>query len=263
MKTLLLIHGMFMTPDCWKEWIPYFQQRGYRVIAPAWPLHDRTTAQMNQAHPDSALGKLEYADLIASYDKVLDTLSEPPVVIGHSMGGLVAQTLLAQGRVAAAVAIQPAPPVGVRSLAWSHLKSNLPLVNPFSSAGKPRKLDLDAFSYVFVNGMTDSARRAAWTEFAVPESKMVARTSGDKRWAIDFSKAHAPLLFISGSEDHCIPASLVRKARNRYVDGGSGADLREFAGRNHFTIGAAGWEAVAGSVAGWIDSLPSKGAVSK
>jgi pimeloyl-ACP methyl ester carboxylesterase len=255
MKTLLLIHGMFMTPESWKAWVPFFEDRGYRVIAPAWPLHDKPVADMVRAHPDSALGRLEYGDIVASYNRVLDTLGEPPIVIGHSMGGLVAQTLLAQGRVAAAVALEPAPPVGVKSLAWSHVRSNFPLVNPFVSGKTPLRMDLDKFSYVFVNGMTDSARAAAWSSFAVPESRLVARTSGDKKWRIDFAKPHAPLLFVSGGEDNCIPASLVRKARDRYVAAGSGADLREFADRNHFVTGKPGWEKVAASVAGWIDSV--------
>jgi len=39
-KTIVLIHGMFMNPLCWENWLPYYESKGYKVIAPAWPGRD-------------------------------------------------------------------------------------------------------------------------------------------------------------------------------------------------------------------------------
>lgn len=57
-KTIILIHGMFMNPLCWEKWIPYYEAKGYKVIAPAWPGRDKSVEELNAAHPDSAHGPL-------------------------------------------------------------------------------------------------------------------------------------------------------------------------------------------------------------
>jgi alpha-beta hydrolase superfamily lysophospholipase len=87
----------------------------------------------------------------------------------------------------------------------------------------------------------------------VPESRRVPRESLFAQ--IDFKKAHAPLLLIAGSEDHIIPAALNRTNYKKYRNAGSQVAFKEFAGRNHFTIGQDRWEEVAQYVEAWINRI--------
>ena len=75
---------------------------------------------------------------IRFFKEFVRALPGKPVLIGHSMGGLVVQLLLQQGIAAGGVAIDSAPPAGVFSAQWSFVKANFPMINPFISGGKPR-----------------------------------------------------------------------------------------------------------------------------
>src|SRR6185436_10342166 len=130
-KTIALIHGMFMTPLGWENWIPYYESKGYKVLAPAWPGRDKSVEELRKAHPDSELAKLKLGDIVAHMENIIKGLDEKPAIIGHSMGGLVVQLLLQRDVVVAGVAIDPAPPAGVFTTEFSFLKANFPAINPF------------------------------------------------------------------------------------------------------------------------------------
>jgi alpha-beta hydrolase superfamily lysophospholipase len=84
-KTIVLIHGMFMTPLCWEKWIPYYESKGYKVVAPAWPGRDQSVDELRKAHPDSDLAKLKLGDIVEHVAKAIGALDEKPAIIGHSM----------------------------------------------------------------------------------------------------------------------------------------------------------------------------------
>jgi pimeloyl-ACP methyl ester carboxylesterase len=90
-KTIVLIHGMFMNPLCWENWIPRYQAKGYKVVAPAWPGRDLPVETLRRNHPDPQLPKLNLSDVVGHMTRVIKSLDEKPAIIGHSMGGLVVQ----------------------------------------------------------------------------------------------------------------------------------------------------------------------------
>jgi pimeloyl-ACP methyl ester carboxylesterase len=251
-KTVVFIHGMFMTPLCWEQWAGYFQSRGYTCAAPAWPGRDRSVKGLRLAHPDPALGRLTLAEVVEHMAGFVRSLPEKAVLIGHSMGGLVVQLLLQQGLGAAGVAIDSAPPAGVFTPQWSFLKANFSMINPFVSAGRPRRMSFQDFQYAFVNGMPPEEQQAAYDRYVVPESRRVPRQSLTSVGRVDFRQPHAPLLLIAGSDDHIIPAGLNRTNYARYRASPSVTDFKEFPGRVHFIIGQSGWEEVAGYVLAWL-----------
>src|ERR1700688_2128555 len=110
MATMVFVHGMFMTPICWEPWMMYFEREGYDTVAPPWPGRDRSVPALRDAHPDPATSHLRLHEVIAVYDEYVRTLPEPPILIGHSMGGLIVQILLARGLGALGVAIDSAAP---------------------------------------------------------------------------------------------------------------------------------------------------------
>ncbi len=249
-KTIVFIHGMYMTPWCWEHWIPYFESKGYTVLTPGWPGRDAPVETLRQNHPDPQLGQLTLKEVVDHYVEAIHHLDQKPILIGHSMGGLIVQLLLQQDLAVAGVAIDSAPPMGVLSLQWPFLKSNWPHINPFDPLDSPIEMTFERFQYTFVNTLPVDEQTAAFNKYVVPESRQVPRESLTAR--IDFHKPHSSLLFIAGSADHLIPPRLNRTNQARYKRSASITDLKEFAGRTHFIIGQTGWEEVADYILAWL-----------
>ena len=248
--TVVFVHGMYMTPLCWEQWVDRFQTKGYRCLAPAWPGRDQPIEVLRQRHPDPQLGQLTLSDVLEHLTDTIRQLDEKPILIGHSMGGLVVQLLLNRDLAAAAVAIDSAPPLGVLTTKWSFLKSNWPHITPFASQSRPIDMTFERFQYTVVNTLPLAEQRAAYERYVVPESRRVPRDSLTAR--IDFKKPHPPLLLIAGSADHIIPASLNRSNYAKYRSSSSVTDFKEFSGRTHFIVGQQGWEEVADYVLAWL-----------
>jgi len=252
-RTIVFVHGMYMTPLCWEHWDRYFRAKGYECLAPAWPGRDQPVEVLRQRHPDPNLGALTLSHVVRHYTRLVASLDQKPILIGHSMGGLTVQLLLQQGMGSSGVAIDSAPPMGVFTTQWSFLKSNWPHITPFASLQDPIAMSFERFQYAFVNNMPLTQQKAAFERYIVPESRRVPRESLTAR--IDFKKPHAPLLFIAGSDDHIIPAALNRSNYKKYQNAGSEVAFKEFAGRNHFIIGQDHWEEVAQYVDAWINRI--------
>ena len=103
-KTIMLIHGAWLNAHSWEGFKARYEARGYTVIAPSWPLDDRSPAEL-RASPNPALAKVGINEVINHYDRLIRALPEPPILIGHSFGGTVTQHLLDRGLGVAGVAI--------------------------------------------------------------------------------------------------------------------------------------------------------------
>ncbi len=250
MPHVVFIHGMFMNPASWQQWLADFRAHGYQCVAPAWPGHEGEPAAL-RANIPADLGKLRLAEVIDTFRSVVRNLPQPPVLIGHSMGGLIVQKLVAEGLAKAGVCIDSAAPNGAISFQPSFLKSNLPVLNPLKG-DKPYLMPLEHFRYTFCHTMPPEAVQAAYDRFVVPESRNVARDSAGSAGKLDAKKPHAPLLFVAGELDHIIPASLNERNLRQYTDAGSIAELKQFPGRTHFICGQDGWQEVAGFVQEWL-----------
>jgi pimeloyl-ACP methyl ester carboxylesterase len=253
-QTVVFIHGMFMTPLCWEHWITRFQAQGYTCTAPAWPGRDASIEALQARHPDPELGQLTLEAVVEHCANHIKTLGTKPVLIGHSMGGLVVQLLLQRDLAVAGVAIDSAPPAGVFSVEWSFLKSNWPMISPFVSKYQPRRMSLADFQYAFVNTLPLVEQQAAYDRYVIPESRLVPQQSLTSVGQIDFQKPHPPLLMIAGAEDHIIPASLNRTNYAKYQASSSVTDYKEFEGRVHFIIGQKNWEEVADYSLAWLNA---------
>lgn len=251
-KTVVFVHGMFMTPLCWEKWEPYFQAKGYKTLAPAWPEHEAAIEEQRKSHPNAKLAALTLDAVLAHYRTVLKGLEEKPILVGHSMGGLIVQLLLAEGLGVAGIAIDSAPPEGVISLKYSFLKSNWPAISPSAKINVPINLSRKDFDYSFANCTPDAEQAATFARYAVPESRRVGKGPTTPVAKINYSVARPPLLMIAGSLDHIIPASLNRSNYAKYEQSPSITDFREFEGRCHAIILQPGWEEVADYVHDWI-----------
>jgi pimeloyl-ACP methyl ester carboxylesterase len=104
-KVAVFIHGMWGTPDVWRNWRPYVEARGWQTMAPALRHHEAPPLA-----PPADLGTTSLADYVADLTNTIEGLPEKPVVIGHSMGGLLALLLCARGLARAGVLLTPAHP---------------------------------------------------------------------------------------------------------------------------------------------------------
>src|SRR4051812_35721138 len=114
LSPIVLIHGLWLTPLSWEYWVERFEGKGHRVLAPAWPGLDKPIEELRRnTAPYERLGITEITD---HYDAIIRGLDAPPIIIGHSFGGLITMLLLDRGLGASAVAISPAQPKGVLTL---------------------------------------------------------------------------------------------------------------------------------------------------
>ena len=251
-KTIVFIHGLFVTSNCWDEWKRFFEEQGYRCYAPAYPLKGDSPENLRKHIRSGKIETLRFEQILDSYTDFVSGLADQPILIGHSLGGLIVQLLLGRGLGSVGICVHSGPPRGVFSLKFSFLKSNLPLASPFADRSKPYLMPFEHWQYAFANGMSPEAQRAAYERYLVPESRQVVVDVTTDLGAIDFTKPHVPILFTAGTADHIIPASLNRDNWKRYSDRDSVTDFKEFEGRNHLTIGTEGWDAEAAYVASWL-----------
>jgi pimeloyl-ACP methyl ester carboxylesterase len=255
--TLVLIHGLWMTPRSWDRFREHYEARGLRVIAPPWP---RMCGEVEAIRRDpSALAGLGVAEIVDHYADLIRRLDVPPVLVGHSFGGLVVQLLLDRGLGTAGVAIDPAAPRGVWRLPFAALKAASPvLVNPLNY-WRTVPLSFAQFRYAFANTMTEVAARNAYECEAIPgpgRPLFQAATANLNPFAatrVNFHNDHrAPLLLIAGGEDHTVPASVVRSTFGKYARSSAVTAFKEFPGRSHLLIAQDGWEEVADYALTWV-----------
>lgn len=246
---LVFIHGMFLTSRSWEKWIGYFQKLGYTCHAPAWPFHTGEPSELRASIPEH-LGELKLSDLESYLESYLRALDQP-VVIGHSLGGLLAQRLAARGLARAAVCLCPVAPNRMMSIDWGFLKNTASITNPLAGSA-PYEMTPDLFRENFANRMRVPAGEQAFEEYAVHESRQVLRDVMGPDGEVKVDEPHVPLLFIGAEEDAIIPASLVRRNAHAYTDERSHSEYISFTGRGHFICGEDGWEEVALVIANWL-----------
>lgn len=251
-RTVLFITGAFVSNSCWDEWRTYFETKGYKTSAPPWPNKEGSAEQLRNSQPNAGIASVRLQQLIDHYETVVKSLPEKPIVIGHSLGGLLTQLLVNRGLAAAGIAIHSLAPQGIVPTQFSFYRSTWKALGFFTSTRKAYMMSFKKWQYAFTNGMPLQAQQEGYKRFAIPESKLALRDGLTKVAKVDFKKPHAPLLFIAGSTDHCIPASLNLTNKKRYKDPYSITDYKLTEGRNHFVLGQPGWEEDADYILNWI-----------
>ena len=247
---IVFVHGMYMNGASWEPWVERAKARGVESTAPSWPFHHGTPAEL-RANVPAGLGMLTFGAVVDHFKGILKGLPTPPVLIGHSIGGLVVQKLVNEGFGALGVAISPAPPQGIFTLDPTFFKANFPHINPFAG-NKPVIMTPERFQYTFCNTMSTADSNAAFDTYVTPESRNVPRSTLTKQGHIDFARAHAPLLVIAGDSDHLVPQPLIEKEVKAYAGTGV-VDFKAFPHRSHFICNQEGWEEVADFAFDWAE----------
>jgi|SRR5450759_1377032 pimeloyl-ACP methyl ester carboxylesterase len=247
---VIFIHGMYLNGQSWAPWVERFTSAGFSCSAPSWPYHHGDPRTL-RTEVDPHLGALTFGAVTEHLKSLIDALPERPILVGHSIGGLLVQRLVNDGYASAGVSISSAPPPGVISLSPHFLRANFPHINPLAG-NKPVLMTPERFHYAFCNTLTRPVSDEAFDRFVVPESRNVPRSTLGRSAKIDFAAVKAPLLFLTGTQDHLTPAAMVRRNAGRYKADAVRVDYREFEGRSHYICGEPGWEDVADAAIGWL-----------
>ncbi len=253
---IVLIHGLWLTPRSWEQWVERFEGRGLEVHAPAWP---RMLGEVEEIRRDpSPLNGLGLTEIVDRYSEFVRALDQPPIVIGHSFGGLVTELVLDRGLGAAGVALSPAPVKGVLRLPIAQLRASFPALKNPANRGRTVELNREQFHYAFTNTMNPVDAQAAYDRYEVPGparplfQAAFANFNPHAPSKIDFhNDRRPPLLIVGAGQDHTVPASVSNDAARRLARSKSVVEYAEYPGRPHFTAGAPGWEEVADHALDW------------
>jgi alpha-beta hydrolase superfamily lysophospholipase len=257
---LMLIHGAWLSARSWEHFTDYFDKRGFAVSAPEWPRKHGDVEQLRQ-HADELAG-LGLTEIVDHYEALIRELDQPPVLIGHSFGGLIVELLLDHGLGRAGVALSPAPPKGILILPFSSLKAASPaLAHPSKRRGIVT-LTLEEFTYGFVNTFTSEEAAAAYERYAVPETGRIFYEAGFANFALHpptevhfKNEQRAPLLIVAAEKDHTVPPSVSRAQYKKYEHSPAQTDYLEFEGRAHLFLVGEGSDEVAAAVDSWLDGV--------
>lgn len=254
---IFMIHGMWSGGWQWDNYRRFFEERGYRCLAPTLRFHDVDPRE--PPHPD--LGTTSLLDYASDLENELRKLDHQPVIMGHSMGGLLAQILGSRGLARALVLLTPALPRGILALKPSSIRGFWSCLTRWGFWRKPCRQTYGEAIYSTMNLLPAEEQKETY-EKLVFESGRAAFEIGlwflDRKRVseIDARRITCPVLVIGGAQDRIIPTSIVRKIARRYPQV---ATYREYANHAHKVILEPGWQDVAEDIAGWLKQVLPKG----
>jgi non-heme chloroperoxidase len=251
-ETVLMIHGMWVGSWVWDNYKTFFEKRGYNCLAPTLRFHDADPS----AEPDPRLGKTSLAEFVSDLEQEIRRLPAKPIVMGHSMGGLVAQLLASRGLAQAAVLLTPAPPAGAPAF-------SLPIMYTFTTklrvptflGDRPFRPPLSGVNYAVFNLYPPEERQSSYDRF-IFESGRAIREIGmwfldsQKTSRVDAATITCPTLVVGGSHDRCVPPSVARRIAAKYSHVST---YKEFPDHAHMVLSEPGWQDVAAYTADWLD----------
>jgi pimeloyl-ACP methyl ester carboxylesterase len=267
---VVFIHGLWLHSTSWQPWADVFRDAGYDPVIPEWPGVPGTVAEA-RAHPESQAG-VGIDEVIEHHAEVVAALPQPPVLVGHSFGGLVVQALLDRGLGRAGVAIDPAPIRGVLRLPPAQLRSAFPVLSNPANRGRAVSLTPGQFRASFGNALPEEEADRLHEQWTIPgpgkplfQSALANVTPrGRSSTAVDTHRAErGPLLIISGGADRTVPDSVSRATFKLYGKTAAVTEFREFPDRGHSLTVDSGWTEVARAALDWLarQGIPGQAAL--
>ncbi|MBV9510109.1 MAG: alpha/beta hydrolase [Caulobacteraceae bacterium] len=242
---VIMVHGAFVGGWSFETFRQPFEAAGYPCLAPDLPGHGAGARGADVA------GR-SIDDYVKAIVALIQAQPQPPVLIGHSMGGLVSMIAAAKARVRSLIVLAPSPPWGVMGSTMEEAASAITLhaLGPFwLQSIEP---DYAAARLYSLNRMDKPARKAAFAR--------MSRESGRALWEVlnwwldpfmttqvSAGRIKAPVLALAGEKDVIHPAGTVSQTARKL-----GAEFRAFPGMSHWLVGEPGWEQVAEACLEWL-----------
>lgn len=249
-ETMVMIHGMWGGEWCWENFKGFFEGKGYHCITPVLRFHDVDPEEP----PHPKLGTTSLLDYAEDLEKEINELETLPILMGHSMGGLLAQIMGSRGLAKALVLLTPAAPHGIIALRPSVIRSFWSGLMRWGFWEKPMRQTFNEAAYSMLHLMTVEEQKKIFSRF-VYESAQASCEIGfsmfdhKKAARVDESKVTCPVLVIGAAQDRIAPASVVRQVAAKYR---AVSRYKEFEHHAHWVIGEPGWDEIAGYISDWL-----------
>lgn len=248
-----MIHGMWGGSWCWDNYKTFFEEKGYHCITTTLRHHDINP----MAPPDSMLGTTSLLDYVDDLEQEILQPGIKPILMGHSMGGLLAQILGSRDLAKALVLLTPAAPSGILSIRPTVIKSFWSIFSKWGFWETANHQNFNEAVYSLLHLMPTDQQKTIFDKF-VYESGKAATEMGlsfldtHKTSSVDAAKVKCPVLVIAGSEDRITPASVVEKIAKKYEPLST---YKCFENHAHWVIGEPGWQDITGFVSAWLDDV--------
>lgn len=254
---VIFIHGLWLHATSWEPWLTLFRAEGYEPEAPGWP-GDADTVESSRLHPE-AIGDHGIDDVVAHFATILEKLPEPPILIGHSFGGMIAQKLLGQDRARAAIAIDAAQIKGVLPVPLSALRATLPVFKNPANKHRAVSLTAEQFRFAFGNAVPQEESDQLFERWTIPApgrplfEAASANFNPHSPAKVDTdNQSRGPLLLIASGKDHTVPESVTQATLKQYRHSEAVTELKTFPDRGHSLIIDSGWAHVAETCLAWL-----------
>jgi pimeloyl-ACP methyl ester carboxylesterase len=254
---VVFIHGLWLHATSWQPWIEKFSASGYAPVAANWP-GDGDTVEASRANPD-AIANHGIDDVTQHMVQIIEALPTPPILIGHSFGGMIVEKLLGLGYGAAGIGIDAAQIKGVLPLPLSALHATLPVFKNPTNLHHAVSLTPDEFAFGFGNALPREESDALHEKWTIPApgrplfEAAVANFSLHSPAKVNTGNAdRGPLLLIMGELDHTVPEVITKATVKQYRKSTAVTDLLEFTGRGHSLTIDHGWAEVADGCLAWL-----------
>ena len=247
---LVMIHGAFVGPWSFGNFRTPFEAAGYTVHAPVLRHHD------HGMHPPRELGAVSLVDYAKDLAAFIDDLGDTPVLVGHSLGGLLAQMLAAKGKARALVLLAPCAPWGILPSTLFEIASAQAMMLNGPMWNRILKPDYDVAASASLDRLSTPERKRVFAQF-VPESGRATFEIMHWGWDatraahVDAAKVKCPVWCAVGEHDKINPPGTVRRVAARY---GKRASFHEIRGHSHWLLGEDGWQQIAAAALGWLDA---------
>ena len=246
---IVMIHGMWSRPAVWENFAPYFRNLGHAVATPALRFHDRPDGDA-----PAELGRISLLDYVSDLEGVIRRSGEAPVLVGHSMGALIAQHLAARGLAHALILLAPAALPRFAILRPASIRIFHRRFTRRRFWARPQRLGPRQAIFGLFNRLPPAEQQKQIAAMAYDSGRVLFEmllAPFDRRHAarIDTQAITCPVLIVAGAEDRLMPVAGARRLARRY---GKRARYIELAAHAHWLPGEPGWEAIAATCAAWL-----------
>jgi pimeloyl-ACP methyl ester carboxylesterase len=251
---IVAIHGMWGTAKRWENYGRFFSNMGFRFIAPTLRHHFPNNNSVKE------LGNTSVNDYISDVAILIHALREygidnqeplsPPIVFGHSMGGLITQKIAEAGLAKAVVLLNSAPPAGIKLHADWRYSFNILRYVPKMMFKKPFKPNRAIATHYIMNGMAPKDREEAYKNMVYESGKAALEIKFGKI-AINFTKIKCPILLIGAEQDRIIPYQIAEDMAKKITH--SDFDCWIYPNFAHWIPVENGWQEPAEHINNWLN----------
>jgi pimeloyl-ACP methyl ester carboxylesterase len=249
-ETLFMIHGMCGGGWVWDNYRSYFESQGYNCVATTLRYHDPDSRE----NPPPQLGTTSLLDYLDDLIAEIAHLGVEPILIGHSLGGLLAQMLASRVPCKALVALASTPPAGILVLRPRLVKAFSSILFRWGWWHQPMRHTFQEAVYSMLHALPPQDQHPTYDQF-VYESGRAGFEAGfwfldSKRAAhVDASRVTCPVLVLAGAHDRCASVHAVRRIAQRYEPHSTFHLLPKHA---HWMVAEPGWQEVTGWISDWL-----------